>query len=43
MPDDRAEVIQALDSLNLIRSAALPVGESPEYIRQVRESRYELA
>jgi hypothetical protein len=41
MSDDRAEVISALTSLNLIRSAALPVGESVELIRSARESRYE--
>jgi hypothetical protein len=41
MSDDRTEVISALTSLNLIRSAALPVGESVELIRSTRESRYE--
>ena len=41
MSDERAEVISALTSLNLIRSAALPVGESLEFIRRTRESKYE--
>ena len=41
MSDDRAEVISALTSLNLIRSAALPVRESVEFIRSTRESKYE--
>jgi hypothetical protein len=41
MSDDRGEVISALTSLNLIRSAALPVRESVEFIRSTRESKYE--
>jgi transcriptional regulator with XRE-family HTH domain len=41
MSDDRDEVIQAMDSLNLIRAAALPVGDSAQFIREIRESRYE--
>jgi transcriptional regulator with XRE-family HTH domain len=41
MSDDRAEVISSLTSLNLIRSAALPPGESAGLIRSTRESRYE--
>jgi hypothetical protein len=41
MSDDRAEVIQALTSLNLIRAAALSVNDSVQFIRHVRESRYE--
>ena len=41
MSDDRAEVINALTSLNLVRSAALPVGESVEFIRNLRETRHE--
>jgi transcriptional regulator with XRE-family HTH domain len=41
MSDDRAEVINALTSLNLVRSAALPLGESVEFIRNLRETRYD--
>jgi hypothetical protein len=41
MSDDRDEVMQAMDSLNLIRAAALSVGDSARFIREVRESRYE--
>jgi hypothetical protein len=41
MSDDREEVLAAMSSLNLIRSAALTVHESVEFIRHVRETRYE--
>ncbi len=41
MSDDRDEVLAAMHSLNLIRSAALTVHESAEFIRNIRESRYE--
>ena len=37
MSSDREEVLTAMHSLNLIRSAALTVHESAELIRQVRE------
>lgn len=40
MSDDRDEVLAAMSSLNLIRSAALTVHESAEFIRNVRESSY---
>lgn len=39
--DDREEVIQATNSLNIIRAAALSVSNSAEFIREIRESRYE--
>jgi DNA-binding XRE family transcriptional regulator len=41
MSDERDEVIQAMNSLNLIRSTALSVTESAQFIRQILESRYE--
>jgi len=41
MSDDREEVLAAMHSLNLIRSAALTVHQSAEFIRNVRETRYE--
>jgi hypothetical protein len=34
-------VLAAMNNLNLIRSAALTVHQSAEFIRDVRESRYE--
>jgi transcriptional regulator with XRE-family HTH domain len=41
MSDDRDEVLHAMSGLNLIRSAALSVHESVDFIRIVREARYE--
>lgn len=41
MSDDRTEVISALTNLNLVRSAALPVGDSVDFIRRLRETRYD--
>jgi hypothetical protein len=41
MSDDRTEVAEAMHALNLIRAAALPVRESIEFIRNIRESNYE--
>jgi len=41
MSNDRQEVLSAMHMLNMIRAAALPVHESIEYIRSIRESRYE--
>lgn len=41
MSDDREEVAQAMASLNVIRAAALPVDESVEFIRNLRETKYE--
>jgi transcriptional regulator with XRE-family HTH domain len=41
MSGDRDEVLQAMSGLNLIRSAALPVHDSVDFIRSVREARYE--
>jgi hypothetical protein len=41
MSDDRDEVLHAMSGLNLIRSAALSVHESVDFIRTVREARYE--
>lgn len=41
MSDDRQEVMQAMHSLNQVRAAALPVHESVEYIRHIRETTYE--
>lgn len=39
--DDREEVMQVLASLNVIRAAALSVSESVQFIRDIREQRYE--
>jgi transcriptional regulator with XRE-family HTH domain len=41
MSDEREETMHASATLNLIRAAALPVHESVQYIRAIRESRYE--
>lgn len=41
MSDDPEEVAQAVASLNVIRAAALPVHESVEFIRSLRETKYE--
>lgn len=41
MSDDPEEVAQAVASLNVIRAAALSVHESVEFIRNVRETKYE--
>jgi transcriptional regulator with XRE-family HTH domain len=38
---DRAEVIGATTSLNLIRAAALSVSDSLQFIRELREARFE--
>lgn len=41
MSTDRTEVLQAQYALSMIRAAALPVHESVEFIRNVRETAYE--
>ena len=41
MSDDRTEVMQMLNILNIIRSAALSVNESVQFVRAMRESKYE--
>jgi transcriptional regulator with XRE-family HTH domain len=38
MSDDRAEVARSVHDLNLIRAAALPPGESVDFIRNIRET-----
>jgi transcriptional regulator with XRE-family HTH domain len=41
LSDDRNEVLAAMQALNLIRSTALNVHESIDFIRSLRESKYE--
>jgi hypothetical protein len=41
MSDDRGEVLEALHDLSTIKAAALPVHESVDFIRKVREKEYE--
>ena len=41
MSEDRGEVLEAMHDLSIIKAAALPVHESIEFIRNIRESNYE--
>lgn len=41
LSDDKREVMRSMQTLNQIRTAALPPLDSIGYIRQLRESRYE--
>jgi hypothetical protein len=41
MSDDRGEVLEALHELSIIKAAALPVHESIDFIRNIREREYE--
>jgi transcriptional regulator with XRE-family HTH domain len=41
MSDDRGEVLEALHDLSIIKAAALPVHESIDLIRNIRESTHE--
>jgi transcriptional regulator with XRE-family HTH domain len=41
MSEDRGEVLEAMHDLSIIKAAALPVHESAEYIRNIREREYD--
>jgi transcriptional regulator with XRE-family HTH domain len=41
MSGDRGEVLEAMHDLSIIKAAALPVHESIDFIRNIRESTYE--